>query len=200
MTTPSRHRAAAPESAIETMQSECQRLSELLDHFLDFAKVQRANLKPTDLNAEIESILEFFSAEMRLTSIDVVRYLDPELPRVLLDREQFRGALVNLILNAKQAMPDGGQLVVRTVAQGERVVIHLIDTGCGMNDRTASKMFEAFYSTKPGGSGLGLPTTQKIIAAHGGRISVQSEMGHGTQFVIDLPVPQRIETEKGGEQ
>ena len=74
-------------------------------------------------------------------------------------------------------MPDGGQLVVRTAAQGDTVAIYLIDTGCGMDERTASRMFEAFFSTKPGGSGLGLPTTQKIIDAHGGRISVQSEVG-----------------------
>ena len=110
----------------------------------------------------------------------------------MLDREAFRQALLNLIINAKQAMPDGGQLVVRTAAQGDTVALHLIDTGCGMDDRTASKMFEAFFSTKPGGSGLGLPTTQKIIAAHGGRIRVQSEVGRGTQFTIELPVPARL--------
>ena len=110
----------------------------------------------------------------------------------MLDREAFRRALLNLILNAKQAMPDGGQLTVRTVPQGDTVAIHLIDTGCGMDDRTASKMFEAFFSTKPGGSGLGLPTTQKIIAGHHGRISVESEVGRGTQFTIELPVPARL--------
>jgi signal transduction histidine kinase len=100
--------------------------------------------------------------------------------------------LLNLIINAKQAMPDGGQLLVRTAPQGDTVVIYLIDTGCGMDERTASRMFEAFFSTKPGGSGLGLPTTQKIIDAHHGRISVQSEVGRGTQFTVELPVPPRI--------
>ena len=111
---------------------------------------------------------------------------------MMLDRESFRRALLNLILNAKQAMPDGGQLAVRTATHGDTVVIHLIDTGCGMDDHTASKMFEAFFSTKPGGSGLGLPTTQKIIEGHGGRISVESEVGRGTQFTIELPVPARL--------
>jgi signal transduction histidine kinase len=97
-----------------------------------------------------------------------------------------------LIINAKQAMPDGGQLVVRTSAEGGKVEINLIDTGVGMDDRTLSKMFEAFFSTKPGGSGLGLPTTEKIIAAHGGQIRVQSELGRGTQMTIELPVPARL--------
>ncbi len=68
----------------------------------------------------------------------------------------------------------------------------MIDTGCGIDDGTLSRMFEAFYSTKPGGSGLGLPTTEKIIAAHGGQIRVQSEVGHGTQITIELPVPARL--------
>jgi two-component system sensor histidine kinase HydH len=114
------------------------------------------------------------------------------MPRVMLDREAFRQALLNLIINAKQAMPDGGQLVVRTASERDTVVVYLIDTGCGMDERTASRMFEAFFTTKPGGSGLGLPTTQKIVDAHGGRIGVQSEVGHGTQITIELPVPARI--------
>jgi two-component system sensor histidine kinase HydH len=137
-------------------------------------------------------VLDFFAPEAKEAGVEVVRYLDPELPRVMLDREAFRQALLNLIINAKQAMPDGGQLVVRSIAEGGNVAIHLIDTGCGMDDRTLSKMFEAFFSTKPNGSGLGLPTTEKIIAAHGGRIRVQSEVGRGTQITIELPVPARL--------
>jgi signal transduction histidine kinase len=118
--------------------------------------------------------------------------MDPELPSVLLDREAFRGAFLNLLLNAKQAMPDGGQLVVRTISRNDNVALYLIDTGCGMDERTAAQMFDAFFSTKPGGSGLGLPTTAKIIEAHGGRITVESEVGRGTQFTVELPVPARL--------
>jgi signal transduction histidine kinase len=149
-------------------------------------------LEPSDLNHQVDDVLDFFAPEARDAGVEIVRYLDPELPRVLLDREAFRQALLNLIINAKQAMPDGGQLVVRTSAQGDTAALHLIDTGCGMDEQIASRMFEAFFSTKPGGSGLGLPTTQKIIDGHGGRISVQSEVGQGTQFKIELPVPPRI--------
>jgi len=137
----------------------------VLDDFLNYAKVRHLDLQPTDLNAEIAETLDFFEPEAHEGAIELIRYLDPDLPRVMLDREAFRGALLNLILNAKQAMPGGGQL---------------IDTGCGMNESTASQMFDAFFSTKPGGSGLGLPTTAKIIEAHGGRIRVESEVGRGT--------------------
>jgi signal transduction histidine kinase len=187
--TPSGRRAL---KRVEVVRRECQRLQALLDDFLNFAKVRRLQLEPSDLNHQIEDVLDFFAPEADDGNIEVIRYLDPELPSVMLDREAFRQALLNLIINAKQAMPEGGQLVVRTAAEGDKVEVHLIDTGCGMDDRTLSRMFEAFYSTKPGGSGLGLPTTEKIIAAHGGSIRVQSEVGRGTQFTIELPVPARL--------
>jgi signal transduction histidine kinase len=187
--TPAERRAL---KRVEVVRRECQRLQGLLDDFLNYAKVRPLHLEPSDLNHQIEDVLDFFSHEAHEAGIDIVRYLDPELPSVMLDREAFRQALLNLVINAKQAMPDGGQLVVRTAARGDYAAIYLIDTGCGMDDRTASKMFEAFFSTKPGGSGLGLPTTQKIIGGHGGRISVQSEVGRGTQFTVELPIPARI--------
>jgi signal transduction histidine kinase len=187
--TPQQRRAL---KRVEVVRRECSRLQSLLDDFLNFAKVRQLHLEPSDLNHQIEDVLEFFAPEANDAGIEIVRYLDADLPRVRLDRKAFRQALLNLIINAKQAMPDGGQLMIRTAAQGDMVAIILIDTGCGMDERTASKMFEAFFSTKPGGSGLGLPTTQKIVDAHGGRIHVQSELGRGTQITIELPVPPRL--------
>jgi signal transduction histidine kinase len=186
---PAQRRAA---KRVDVMKRECQRLQDLLDSFLNFAKVRQLNLQPTDLNAEIDDALDFFTPEATEAGVEIVRYLDPDLPRVLLDGESFRGALFNLLLNAKQAMADGGQLVVRTSAQGSTVLLDVIDTGVGIDDYTAAHMFEAFFSTKPGGSGLGLPTTGKIIEAHGGQIRVQSEVGHGTKFTIELPAPARL--------
>lgn len=177
---------------IGVMQRECQRLQDLLEDFLNFAKIRKLHLAPTDLNAEIAETLDFFAPEAAASNVEIVRYLDPDLPRVMLDGESFRSALLNLLLNAKQAMPTGGQLVVRTTTVGANVVLHLIDTGVGIDDHTAAHMFEAFFSTKPGGSGLGLPTTSKIIEAHGGRIHVQSQVGRGTQFTIELPAPARL--------
>jgi signal transduction histidine kinase len=187
--TPAQRRAL---KRVEVVRRECLRLQALLDDFLNYAKVRRLHLEPSDLNHQIADVLDFFAPEAEEAGIEIVRYLDPDLPRVLLDRETFRRALLNLILNAKQAMPDGGQLVVRTAANGDTAAVYLIDNGVGMDEHTAAKMFEAFFSTKPGGSGLGLPTTQKIIAGHGGRINVQSELGRGTQITIELPVPARI--------
>src|SRR4030095_14883558 len=100
---------------VDVVRRECQRLQSLLDDFLNFAKVRRLQLEPSDLNHQIDDVLEFFAPEAIEAGIEIVRYLAPELPRVMLDREAFRQALLNLIINAKQAMPEGGQLVVRTV-------------------------------------------------------------------------------------
>ena len=172
---------------INLVQRECQRLQNLLDNFLNFAKLRTLRLEPCDLNAEIDRVLEFFRPQANQSGIEIVKYFDPELPSVVIDQEAFRGAMLNLILNAQQAMPDGGQLVVRTRPSAIGVAIELIDTGEGMDEETMSHIFEAFYSTKSGGSGLGLPTARKFIEGHGGRIGVQSQLGKGTQFTVELP-------------
>jgi signal transduction histidine kinase len=184
---------------VQVVQRECERLQQLLDDFLNFAKLRRLNLEPSNLNQQLRRMLDFFGPKAKEAGIEVVDYLASDLPTVLLDREAFHGALLNLVLNAEQAMPGGGQLVVRTSAAGDRVALDLIDTGCGMDQRTCEQIFDAFFSTKRGGSGLGLPTARKIVEAHGGKISVQSEPGRGTQFTIKLPVLPRLAAELKGE-
>jgi len=182
---------------VRVVERECQRLQDLLDDFLNFAKVRRLKLEPSSLNRQVKQVLGFFRPKAKEAGIEVVDYLASDLPTVLVDRESFHGALLNLVLNAEQAMPDGGQLVVRTSATGDGVALDLIDTGCGMDENTREHLFDAFFSTKRGGSGLGLPTARKIIEAHGGRIDLQSEPGRGTQFTIRLPVLTRLPAEKG---
>jgi len=177
---------------VEIVQRECGRLQTLLEDFLNFARVRSLNLKPSDLNREVKQILEFFAPKARAAGIELIDYLASDLPTVWLDSELFRAALLNLVLNAEQAMPDGGQLVVRTSATADGVALDLIDTGRGMDEKTRARVFQAFFSTRPGGSGLGLPTARKIIESHGGRIDVQSEPGRGTQFTIHLPVPAQL--------
>jgi signal transduction histidine kinase len=183
---------------VDIVQRECQRLQDLLDDFLSFAKAGRLKLEPSDLNQQLKQVLDFFRPQAVEAQIEVVDYLASDLPTVLLDRESFHGALLNLVLNAQQAMPQGGQLVVRTYGTKDGVALDLIDTGCGMDEKTRGQVFHAFFSTKPGGSGLGLPTARKIVEAHGGEISLQSEPGRGTQFTITLPVPARLPSRTEG--
>lgn len=94
---------------------------------------------------------------------------------------------MNLALNAQQAMPNGGLLELQTYFRDGRVHLDLIDNGSGMDERTREKMFQAFFSTRAAGSGLGLPTARKIIEAHGGTISCESEPDRGTRFTVSLP-------------
>jgi len=177
---------------IGVVQSQCERLQNLLDGFLRYARLQELTLTPGSLNEQVQRVLDFFAPHAEEAGIEIVRYLDADLPSVMIDAETLHAALLNLVLNAVQAMPLGGTLTARTRTTLNGVALDLIDTGCGMNEATAMHMFDPFYSTKEDGSGLGLPTTRKIIEAHGARIDVQSEVDHGTQFTIEFPTPARI--------
>jgi signal transduction histidine kinase len=187
--TPNQRRAL---DKIRIVQSQCKRLENLLDDFLKFARIRPLELTPGSLNEQLERVLQLFAPQARESRIEIVRYLDPDLPSILLDEQTIEAALVNLVKNAIEAMSDGGQLTVRTRLTRQGVALDLIDTGVGMDQSTAMHMFDTFYSTKDGGSGLGLPTARKGIEAHGGRIDVQSAVGHGTQFTIEFPMPPRL--------
>ncbi|RLS32345.1 MAG: sensor histidine kinase [Planctomycetota bacterium] len=189
---PTKQRDRRAKAKIEVVRQECDRLQKLLGDFLDFARQESLTLEPGSLNAEIEQLLDFFAPRAQEAGVELVRYLDPELPKVRLDRETFRSAVLNLLINSVQAMEGGGQLVVRTRSAGLGVVLEMIDTGPGMSEETLAKVFRAFYTTKQGGSGLGLPTTRKIIEAHAGTIDIESAPGRGTKVTIWLPAPPRL--------
>ena len=191
---PTKHRDRRAKAKIDLVRQECDRLQKLLGDFLDFARQEKLALEPGSLNAEIDQLLDFYAPQARDAHVEIVRYLDPELPMVRLDRETLRSAVLNLLINAVQAMEGGGQLVVRTRPAGLGVLLELIDAGPGMEPETLSKAFRAFYTTKQGGSGLGLPTARKIVEAHGGSIDIESTPGRGTKVTIWLPAPPRLPT------
>ena len=172
---------------ILALQQECRRLDAILEDFLKFARVGELELSNGDLNQVVRDFVEFYQTEAAANGVEISPHLAPDLPQVRLDSALFRQVLLNLALNAQQAMPRGGIIEMQTRFRDGRVELDIIDNGCGMNEQTLSRIFDAFYSTKPSGSGLGLATVKRIVEAHEGRMSVESAPSRGTRFTISLP-------------
>jgi signal transduction histidine kinase len=177
---------------VQRLQSECQRLVDVSNDFLRFARIQDLDIRPHQLGAVVEEMLDFFGPTARQAMIEPRAFIPADLPPVGLDSEQFRQALLNLLLNAQQAMPEGGEITLQAAVEGEFVKLDVIDTGPGMPPETVAKAFKPFFTTKPGGNGLGLPITRKIIEAHGGRLELQSVAGKGTKFSLYLPIARTL--------
>ena len=169
------------------MEGECQRLVGLSNDFLRFARVDELYLESVELDTVIARMVDFLSPTARQCNVDVNWYSSPDLPMVRLDRDMFEKALLNLMLNAEDAMPNGGTLTLQARCEGEYVVLDIIDTGTGISPEVLREIFKPFQTTKPDGNGLGLATARRVVVAHGGSIDVQSELGHGTKFTIRLP-------------
>jgi signal transduction histidine kinase len=172
---------------IQTVQRECKNLENVLNDFLQFARAGELNLSTADLNQAVLEFVDFYKPLASDQGIEISPHLESGLPKLLLDGALMRQVLLNLALNAQQAMPNGGLLELQTCFRDGRVHLDMIDNGSGMDARTREKMFQAFFSTKAAGSGLGLPTVRKIVEAHGGTITCDSEPGRGTRFTVSLP-------------
>jgi signal transduction histidine kinase len=183
------HRERRALERVQRLQHECDRLVEVSNDFLRFARLRDLDLRPTCLRSVVEEMADFFAPTAKQASVTLTIYLPADLPNVALDADLFKQALLNLMLNAEQAMPQGGELIVQACAENGGVRLDLIDTGIGMTAEQATRVFRPFFTTKPGGTGLGLPTTKRIVEAHDGTIAVQSEPGKGTKFTVRLPIP-----------
>lgn len=178
---------------LERVRKESHRLEGMLEDFLRFARVQDLRLERVDLNGVLDDLCDFFEPQANALEIVIRRDLLPELPLIRLDVDLFKQALFNLIRNAEIAMPDGGELMLRTRVEDGGVVLDVTDTGCGIPPEVLPNIFEPFFSTRSAGTGLGLPTVRRIVEAHGAEVQVESETGKGTRFTIafppDLPRP-----------
>ncbi|WP_145217604.1 sensor histidine kinase [Gimesia alba] len=182
---PAKHRML---KKVESVQRECKHLQDILDAFLQFARVGKLSLSEANLNNLVSDFIDFFRPQARDANIEISPHFDADLPPIKVDKALFRQVLMNLALNVIQAMPDGGLIELQTYHKNGMVYLDLIDNGKGIDEKVKSRMFDAFFSTKSGGSGLGLPTVKKIIDAHHGTIECESEPGRGTRFTISFPV------------
>jgi two-component system NtrC family sensor kinase len=174
---------------LEMSLSETERLSEILRNMLSFSKPEEEIRRPIDVNELLEGITLFVDKQMREANIDIETRFEREIPKVMGSTNQLRQVLLNIIRNAKEAMPQGGILSLETMREDERVIINIKDTGIGISEEIQNKIFEAFFTTKTAvkGVGLGLSVCYGIIKDHGGEIRVESEEGKGSTFSVLLP-------------
>lgn len=173
---------------IATIQQECGQLEAILNDFLQYARVGQIDAAPADLNEIVTSFIEFYRTQANEHRVEISPHLGSDLPNVEVDRSLFRQVLMNLGRNSLEAMPAGGVIELQTRREGDQLLLEFIDNGEGMDEQTRDRIFEAFFSRKQGGSGLGLATVRKIVEAHRGQIHCESEPGQGTRMTILLPV------------
>ena len=170
-----------------TLIAELANLRQIVGRFSDFAKMPAPHMQPVDLNDLARAALQLFEAQLAQHGVAGNLDLDPHLAPISADPEQMTRVLHNLILNAVDAMPQGGALTIRTrSADGGGARLEVSDTGQGLTSEECERLFTPYYTTKTHGTGLGLAIVQSVISDHRGRISVESQPGQGTTFRIDL--------------
>ncbi|MDD5087221.1 MAG: PAS domain S-box protein [bacterium] len=177
---------------IEIILEETDRLEEMLSSLLEFTRPAVPRFTELDLNGFLMQTLHFMDGEIEANHVRVVFELDPDLPRVWADNQQMRQVVLNIVRNALQEMKQGGILTITTTGRKEDVLMAFRDTGPGIAPEGMDKIFEAFYTTKASGSGLGLSVCAQIVRNHNGRIEISSLPGEGAQFTISLPAAGRL--------
>jgi two-component system sensor histidine kinase HydH len=173
---------------IQILLKETDRLNHILQEFLEFARPKHPDLQQADLNEALKSVLTLTSQEARKARITVRKQLDPAIGKRSFDAGMLKQAFLNLVLNALQAMPEGGELIIESAIQKEMIEVKIRDTGSGISTENLKKLFSPFFTTKKQGTGLGLAITYRIIEKHRGTISVESELGKGTTFTVRIPI------------
>jgi signal transduction histidine kinase len=174
---------------LEPMRNALDSIARLAGQLRDFSRPAGGEWRPLDLNDSLTSVLKLVNKEMMHCQIDVVKQLTPDLPLVSGDARQLEQVFLNLILNARDAMPGGGRLAIDTYAGQSTVHIRFADSGVGIEEEDLSRIFEPYFTTKEDrGTGLGLAICQRIVTQHGGRISVSSRLGEGAVFILHLPI------------
>ena len=173
---------------ISVIQRETDRLEQILDDSLRYVDRTELQLATVDINELLSDMVDFYSPQASSGSVTIRQglYAEPLVCRV--DPAMLKQAVLNLFINARQAMSEGGELIVRTDRRQMDAVIQISDTGSGIAPENLQSIFNAYYSSRPRGSGLGLPTAKKIVEAHSGTVTVDSELGKGTSFTIRLPL------------
>lgn len=176
-------------SRLATLQKETARLRDILDDFLRYAGKMELDRKPVNVGQILEDLVDFYAPQAQLNRVQLrVRPLEGTITANL-DEKMIKQAILNLMINALQAIPaEGGEIILSARNLDRSLVIEVMDTGRGMTPEMRDKIFDAYYSTKKGGTGLGLAIARRIIEEHGGNVSVESEPGKGSVFRLTVPL------------
>jgi len=180
------------------LQREIARLTHLLDDFLRYARTRDLQPQPCPINQVVQEVLDFIAPQAARQKIEIRAGLAPDLPVAQADPKLLKQAILNLVLNAQDAMPNGGELLAQTLREGDLIRIDITDTGVGIPPNHLGKIFNVYFTTKEDGSGFGLPTTRRIAELHGGTIEVQSELHRGSRFTLRIPLRQAASNEGKG--
>ncbi|MBZ5720248.1 MAG: HAMP domain-containing protein [Acidobacteriia bacterium] len=173
-----------------TLLAEIANLKAIISRFSEFSKMPQPQFQRIDLNDVVQNVARLFQAQLRLPDgppILCTLALGEGMASIAADPELLHRAISNLVLNAMDAMPGGGTLTLRTRQDGEHALLEVSDTGTGLTPEECERLFTPYYTSKSHGTGLGLAIVQSVVSDHGGKISVQSQPGHGTTFLIELP-------------
>jgi signal transduction histidine kinase len=178
---------------LQSIQGELDRLRRLLEEYMSFARMPLTNLEPVDIREFAERIARFIAPELERSGIDIDVVGGESSPQLYLDRDQFRQAVLNLLRNCQEAMPDGGNITIRIDEDADGTVeLVVIDSGVGIDPANLDRVFDPFYSTKDMGTGLGLALVQQVMTEHGGRAICTSQPGRGAAFRLVLPESLRV--------
>ena len=173
---------------VRMLKKEVQRLEDIVAEFLRYARGGDLQLAPTDLSAVLSELLDFIRPEMRQATIELREFVDEGVTATRADAAKLKQAMLNLLINARQATAPGGSVLLRLAREAQSAVIEVTDTGCGIPAERLPLVWQPYYSTKRGGTGLGLAMTRRIIEEHGGSIEIESEVDRGTRVRVSLPL------------
>jgi PAS domain S-box-containing protein len=174
--------------AVQVLDKEIDRLDAVVKRFLDFTRPMQVKLEQTQLSQLLKEVLEVARPQLQKANVEMKQSLPADVPEVFVDRDLLKQAVLNLVLNAVDAMPNGGQIRLELTRRGEMAEITVGDTGKGIAPENRQRIFQLFFTTRPGGSGIGLASTFRIVQLHNGSIDFTSEVGRGTTFRIELPL------------